>query len=130
MTSITIELPIPAKCLHKNNPWTHWGTVSTAKKKARSLARILASSELARQKKAAPKWVRATLRAEWYFRPAKRGKALREHDDDGLTGWLVAYRDGLEDAGIVANDSGIVTLPHTVGVDKANPRVVLTVEQS
>ena len=128
MTTITIELPIPHRLLHKNGRTRAYLYRAMIVRNARRLSQVLASSTLAEAKAEPPRWKRATLHAAWYFKPSKRGAKLREHDDDGLVSWIVPYRDGLQDAGIIANDSGLTHLPHTVAIDAKHPRVVLTVE--
>lgn len=120
MNRIVIELPIPHRILHKNGRTLRRGWLAAVTKAARERAYIEARAALGRR--TAPKWKRANLSAQWYLTTA------RKRDDDGLTSWLVPYRDGLEDAGIVENDTGITVMPHTVAVDKSSPRVVLTIE--
>lgn len=65
----------------------------------------------------------AWIDAEW-FHPQKR---FSPHDDDNLTSWLKPSRDGLADAGVVADDQSFRMRHHRQHKDLANPRVVLTI---
>jgi len=124
MNRIEIELPLPPAVLHPNAR-THWAAKARSTKRYRNSAYIRTLAVL--NGGPAPRWQSATVRAAWYFAPAKRGAALRTRDADGLISWLKAAFDSLQDAGIIANDSGLTHLPHTVAIDAKHPRVVLTV---
>ena len=115
--TVTITLPIPAKCLHPNGRGC-WQARARVTKKARADAALVASQ----------------------YRPAKPAKSMtiqavfftfRHHDTDNLNGWLKAYLDGLQverGAGLIENDRGITLLPaRQVPTTKGNQRVELRI---
>lgn len=107
---IRIELPLPPKVLHPNSnkPITRGGMIglNKAKKKAR-LDAGYAARKAARE---TTRWERATIKAYFSFaRVTGRG-----HDQDNLIAWLKHYVDGIVDAGIIADDSGLTWLPSRV----------------
>lgn len=114
MNTVTVTLPLPAKCLSPNAR-VHWAKKAKATKNARFMAYIALAMPYP------PRWERATLGMTFYW-PTKAA-----HDDDNAAASCKAYRDGIADAGIVANDRGISTLPPVMLHDKKNPRVVLTI---
>jgi Holliday junction resolvase RusA-like endonuclease len=118
--TIMIELPLPPAVLHPNAR-THWAAKARSTKRYRNSAYLRSLEVL--NGSAAPMWKAATVRAAWYF------KTKRNRDLDGLVSWAKAAFDGLQDAGIVANDSGLTHLPHNVYIDRDRSRVVLTVEK-
>lgn len=79
---------------------------------------------IASQHRPASPMERATLQLHYWTRTAA------EPDDDGLTCWWKAGRDGLADAGIITNDRRFTQLPPTWGKDAKAPRVVVTIEPS
>lgn len=126
MDEITITLPLPAKELHPNARVHHM-----VKAKATKAARFhaMCGGLAARERMTTafrfwgvplPPWLRAQTEATFYFPTA------RTRDADGAASSLKAYWDGIADAGVVANDSGLTHLPPRLEVDRANPRVVLT----
>jgi hypothetical protein len=126
MNSITITLPVPHKYLNPNNAGRSLAFArgkSRVKKAAKGNAYVAA---LAASKSARPMWKRATIHATLYCRTHS---GLRM-DADNLIASLKPHADGIADAGIVENDIGLVWLPPDRILDKANPRLVLTITES
>ena len=115
----TITIPVPPRILSPNYRG-HWAPISAAKKQYRETCRYLALSAMGTDR---PGWERATYTVEWYT-PTKRTP-----DEDNASASLKAAFDGLQDAGLIANDKGLKRDgPIVFAVDKANPRVVLRVK--
>lgn len=112
---LVITLPLPRKALSPNARG-HWSSKARAVKAYRTLAW---AESLAHDP--APRWARATAQASFFFMDA------RSRDGDNLLASLKSAFDGLADAGIVANDSGITHLPPKLGTDKARPRVEIEI---
>lgn len=114
---IEVELPLPPEGLFANTRIRNRFGVARLVKKARGDASTIARIY-------APKvpYEKVAIRAE-FFMPRKR-------DGDNLNAWLKHYIDGLQDAGIVKNDSGVVLLPpiQTTG-NEAGRKVVLRIQQ-
>lgn len=121
MKSVTISLPLPHRILHPNGRTRAHKWRSVVIKKERGIAHSLAIAASANAK---PRWKRATMESRWYFKTNAR------RDTDNLVAWAKAYIDGIADAGIVENDCGIVQLPPTIAVDKVNPRVEITIQET
>tara|TARA_R110000868_G_scaffold397497_1_gene670217 strand:+ start:67 stop:444 length:378 start_codon:yes stop_codon:yes gene_type:complete len=100
---IVIELPLPHKNLSPNSR-CHWAAKARSVAKARSDARIMATQA----KLPSCPWAKATIRFEFTFRTNAK------HDDDNLAASCKSYRDGIADAGIVADDNDLMTLPVVV----------------
>jgi len=112
---MTITLPLPPRELSPN--WRgHWAQKAKAVKKYRQLAWAVAMSETRCN------WPTANAQATFYFRDRRR------RDRDNLLASLKSAFDGLTDAGVIDDDSGLTHLPVIVEYDKANPRVEITVE--
>ena len=90
---VTLNLPLPPRCLHPNAR-THWAPKAKAVKESRAAAAMLAKSQ---RPKTPWKNARYTLLFE----------LCRNRDEDGLLSWVKAYLDGLQDAGVIVNDSGL-----------------------
>lgn len=115
---ITIELPLPHISLHPNSR-PHYLNKARAAKKARHDAGLVAKMQ---RHRSCP-WDAAILHATFYM--------PRKQDSDNLVAWLKTYRDGLQDAGIVRNDSAIrVGNIDQVTGSKAGRKVVLRIEQA
>lgn len=97
---LVLDLPLPPRALHPNAR-TFWAAKARHTKQARDEARLVA---LIGKKHRQP-WSAATVRCQFTFRDK------RSRDKDNLLGWLKAYFDGIADAGVVANDSGLTHLP-------------------
>lgn len=122
MSVITIELPLPHKNLSPNSR-CHWRAKAAATAKARGDSRNATCDQINR-KHSSWDWPAATVQATFYFRDK------RKHDKDNSLSSLKAYFDGLADAGLITNDSGLTHLPVVHAVDKLNPRVVLTITKT
>lgn len=124
MTSITIVMPLPPKCLRGNAkpPCSRRGAIGLAKTKqrVRGDAYMLAMAEIGRVR--APRWSRATVTLKWY---AQRSSWLP--DEDNAVRSVKHHIDGMADAGVVANDREICGWDVVREVDKARPRVEITV---
>jgi len=97
MTSIIVFLPLPARELSANAR-VHWSVIHRATTNARLVSKIEAMKALAGARP--PMWKRARMAVKFYM-PHLR------NDPTNLMRSLKAYEDGLQDAGIVANDRGI-----------------------
>lgn len=120
MNGYTITLPIPNRVLSPNAR-SHWRVVAKAKAALRMEARCAAADRMDAQ--TPPQWKRARVVVEWFT------KTKRRPDEDNARSSLKAAFDGLQDAGILHNDRGLEHGPMVFAVDKANPRVVLTVTE-
>lgn len=100
MDSITINLPLPSKHLSPNAR-VHWAVKAKAAAKARADARTVAKFMVVKP----PMWKAVTVRCQFTFRDK------RSRDRDNLLASAKNYFDGIADAGIVANDSGMTHLP-------------------
>ncbi len=98
-----------------------------AKKKQRYEAGLCAIVDMQEQGfPKPPKWEQASIQATFY----KPGNRAKRSDDDGLNSWLKSSADGLEDAGIMLNDSGFRWLPPVQIIGAAagpKPKVVIVV---
>lgn len=112
-----LTLPLPAKELSPNAR-VHWAKKAKAAKSQRMGAQIRAM--LAANGRT-PCWTRAQTRAVFYF------PTNRRRDMDNAQAALKAAWDGIADAGVIANDSGLVHLPPEMRIDKANPRVEISI---
>lgn len=116
---ITIILDLPHKDLHPNARPHRWAKAK-AVKAARHYAYLVAKSQ-------APKtpFKKAIYEVTWYL--------PRVRDYDNLNGWLKAYLDGFQDAGIVVNDSelrpGPVTRFSGKGATGGHHRVEITIKE-
>jgi hypothetical protein len=120
-TSYTITLPLPHKHLSPNGR-PHWRAKAKATKAARckcSLETVLATKAFAVQHQ--PRWKTATVLIRAYFKDA------RKRDKYNNQAACMAYFDGLADAGLIDNDSGLTHLPMVVAIDKKNPRIEMVV---
>lgn len=115
---IVITLPIPDRRLSPNAR-THWAAKAKLTREHRTRAMLLALAAL--PSTVQPKLTIATVQIDWYHRTAHR------LDSTNAIGSCKAYEDGLTDAGIWHDDSGVTHLPVRQFTDKANPRIVLTI---
>lgn len=120
--TLEIELPLPAKALSPNAR-VHWSALASAKKAARMDANIATQCACNNSGQEWDQLAKATMQATFYHAT----KANR--DDDNLNASLKAYRDGIADSGLVANDRDITSLPPIQLIDKQNPRLVVTIRE-
>lgn len=112
-----ITLPMPPKALSPNAR-VHWRTKAKATKAYRNAAKWTASED-----RPAKPWLQASAQATFYC------KINRRRDGDNYLASLKSAFDGLRDAGVILDDSGITHLPVRFEVDKANPRVEIQIEE-
>lgn len=117
--SVTIVLPLPRRALSPNVR-THWRTKARAVKAYRMLAWAEAVEALKGKR---PSWARARSRSRFFFVDS------RKRDGDNFLASLKSAFDGITDAGAVADDSGIAHEPPEFHVDRARPRVEITLEE-
>ena len=91
---VTVELEWPHDALSPNSR-NHWAVKAQWTKYARDLAFVKFTEAV----KVKPKWKSAR-----YSVACVLAKGRRVPDDDNLLASLKAYRDGMEQAGIVSND--------------------------
>lgn len=117
---ITFTLPLPPRVLSANARPGHWGSRYRANDKYRDLAFVMGLHALGGRSR--PRWKAARQQSVFYFATS------RHRDGDNLLGMLKPVWDGLQKAGILQNDSGLIHMPVRSALDKANPRVEITVE--
>lgn len=100
-TAVNIDLPLPPKEVHPNAR-CHWRPKAAATKSQRQAAAVLARQATQFACYGFP-WKAATVQATFY--------TGRRRDADGCLSSLKASFDGLADAGVIANDSGLTHLP-------------------
>lgn len=118
MNELQIELPIPPIAIHPNRRMLDRMAFAKVVRKARANATACTLAALGRSE--SPRWSKVALECRWYF------PCVRKRDEDNLTGWIKAYRDGIADAGIFAGpgDEAIVMTTHKCAVDHDNPRLI------
>ena len=94
---LCIKLPWPDRKLSPNAR-CHWAVKSKCTKQHRALACITARQQCGTP----PKW-----KSAYYWVKCTLGPKMKTPDEDNLLSSLKAYRDGLQDAGIVVNDRGL-----------------------
>lgn len=122
--SVELSLPIPPKALWPNAR-PHRYAKAVAVRDYRRMAWAYARDAVWRLdpvNHAPPMWEEAETRVVFYFKDAKT------RDRDNAAAALKAAWDGIADAGVVANDAGLIHFPPEMRIDKARPRVELTVE--
>jgi crossover junction endodeoxyribonuclease RusA len=115
---IYITLPLPPRELSPNAR-AHWATKARATKRYRQAACV--EAVLAGVPEAP--WTAATVLLRFFFRTRAR------RDRDNLLASMKAAFDGLADAGVVRDDSGLTYMPVEVvtGVPAADQRVELLI---
>ena len=118
--TVTITLPLPPKELSPNYAPASRGArmgkaAKTKKYRTASKVQVIATVEAGWK----PRWKTATIRVQWYH------KTMGFPDRSNITNWLKAAEDGLQDAGLIENDSGLTWLPVERYKDAKNPRVVI-----
>jgi len=125
MNTITLTLDLPPRELSPNHqPASRGGRMGKAAK-TKAYRRYVAMVALAALgRRPAPMWPAATLSLAFYFATKRR------RDKDNAAASFKAGRDGLADAGIVANDCGITDLPVVMQVDKDRPSLTATISEA
>lgn len=117
--TITLRLPVPPRCLSPNSR-PHYHAKGRATKKARTRAKVEVMAMLPAGYR--PRAACAKIKISWFHKTGHR------MDATNCIGSCKAYEDGICDAGLILNDSGVTWLPVEQFTDKTNPRVELTVE--
>jgi crossover junction endodeoxyribonuclease RusA len=114
---VVVVLDIPPRELSPNAR-VHWAAKARAVKAYRAAAMQAAAL-------VAPgwRWERAEASAVYYFAEARR------RDADNLLAMLKPAFDGIAEAGLLVNDSGLVHQPVRVEIDAANPRVEIILQR-
>lgn len=118
--TLTITLPLPPRGLSPNAR-LHWRPKAALTAKARSDARLAAIHAMNVNDMVPPLWENVTIQAFFYFRDRRR------HDRDNALSSLKGSFDGLCDAKLLLDDSGITHLPVVFLHDSFDPRVELKV---
>lgn len=118
--TITLTMSLPAKELSPNGRY-YFMKKSAATKAARLESKLLAISKMNELGIDPPRWKTATMKARFYF-PTKRRR-----DRSNCAASLKAHEDGLTDAGVWQDDSGVVHEPPEILFDKSNPRLEITI---
>ena len=116
-SEVTVTLPLPSSKLHPNGR-CHWAVKAKLTKSHRQLARTEASFQTGGYE---PMWQSVTVEYRAYF------KVKRTRDQEGIISVNKAYMDGICDAKLIANDSGVTFLPVTIAIDRTNPRLEIVV---
>lgn len=112
--AVTVNLPLPARILSPNARPHYMAKAKAVKSHRRQACAVALAANPNR-----PMWKSATLHLAFTF-PTKH-----KRDDDNLVAMCKPYRDGLKDAGIVEDDSGITLLPVSIGYGE--PKLTMTV---
>jgi crossover junction endodeoxyribonuclease RusA len=115
---MTITLPLPPRELSPNAR-VHWAAKARAVKAYRAVAYWEAMMAVPRRDRM--EWKEATAHVVYYKASA------RKMDADNILASLKASFDGLVDAGILADDAGLRHAPVRLVIDRANPRVEITI---
>jgi Holliday junction resolvase RusA-like endonuclease len=118
MNSLTITIPLPPSQLHPNSS-CHYYTRTKKRREYRGRSNLCALSALRGQKP--PMWKKATIKVMAYY------MTNRYRDDDNLLASLKSAFDGLQDAGIIANDHGLRHESPESFKDAKNPRIELII---
>lgn len=107
-----VTLPLPPKELSPNAR-CHWAVKSRKVRKYREDSFVAAVAKGINQSKLKE----AEVQCVFYFRHNRR------RDGDNLLASMKSAFDGLVDAGVFTDDSGLTHLPVVQGKDKSKPRV-------
>lgn len=118
--TISLILTIPDPALSPNAR-VYWRLKAEAVKAARLEAKLTAISRMNELRIDPPRWPRATMKARFYF------KEKRRRDRSNLSASLKAHEDGLTDAGMWLDDSGVTHLPPEIHVDPDRPRLEIEI---
>lgn len=126
VTSLVLELPHPGEACNPNRG-KNWRQVAKCRKAMKEAAAIIARHELTKLNAAPPRWEHAEVQATFH-RPGKRSKLL---DRDNAIAMCKGAFDGLQEAGVIVNDSGLVPLPpvQIIGDEATERKLVLVVAQ-
>jgi crossover junction endodeoxyribonuclease RusA len=114
--SMVIVLPLPPRELSPNAR-PHWAAKARAVRRCREAAYLSSLAEHPCRPLQAAK-----VTARFFFRTRRR------RDRDNLLASLKPAFDGIADARVVANDSGMIHMPVEQYVDRTDPRAEIAVE--
>lgn len=117
--TVTFTFSLPPRILSPNAR-SHFHAKARATKKYRTDCKVRVMTQVAGGFK--PRWKTATLQMHWI------AKTRMRPDDGNAIASFKAGLDGITDAGILDDDRGITHLPVTFGVDRDNPRLVITID--
>ena len=117
---VRLVLPLPPKELSPNAR-VHWRVKAASTKQTRLLAHSIAAGTLIAARRKAPGWKRAEVQITY------SAKRRRWPDPDNLLASMKASIDGMTDAGLFADDRGLVHLPPVLALDRKSPRVEITI---
>jgi len=117
ISCVTVVLRLPPRELSPNAR-VRWAARAAAVKRYRESARLVALVALARKK---PLWTKARVWCRFYFASPHR------RDRDNLLASMKPAFDGLADAGVVADDCGMIHQAVEVAIDRSRPRVEIDV---
>ena len=118
---MTIVLPLPSPDLNPNAR-VYWRRLAEAKKVARQEACLAATSRMNELGWCnPPRWKAATAQCRFFWRTNHR------HDRDNAAASCKAIWDGFTDAGVWADDAGVIFLPVLMAVSAINPRLEIDV---
>ena len=99
---LIVELPLPAECLFPNKRSGNRYQLSRSKAKCRSDSKLATMQAMSQSGLFPPPFKSGSVRGIFYL--------ARSRDMDNLNAWLKHYQDGLQDAGLIENDSRLVPL--------------------
>ena len=122
LRGISVELPLPPKECHQNRSGRTdgWRTAATVQHAARLAGMIVATQAL--EGRVPPRWERCSVTAAFRYPDARR------RDLFNMAGAIKNYLDGIGDAGIYRDDSGIVWGELSCEIDRERPGVTITIE--
>ncbi len=117
LPSYVIVLSLPPEALHPNCRANRWDKAK-ATKTARDAAHATALLQTGTRR---PRWKSATVKLVFYFATPRR------RDQQNMIAWTKAPIDGLQDADIIEDDSGLTFLPVEVLIDTETPRLQIII---
>ena len=120
MNQITIVFPIPSSKLAQNGR-SHWRQKAKLTKQTRLSACYLALCALKMMNAEPPRWEKASCKVAAYF------PTMNFPDPLNLLERCKTLIDGIQDAGIIRDDSGLWPERPTIAKDKDNPRIEITI---
>lgn len=114
-----LVLDLPPRELSPNAR-VHWARKAKAVRTYRMMAFIAARNAI----RPALPWERAEARVAFYF------SVVRRRDSHNFAAALKACWDGIVDAGVLADDSGLTVHAPTMAVDRKCPRVEIELTEA
>jgi hypothetical protein len=126
MAEVVVGFGLPSRVFHPNGRCSRraarWAAIRKFRGLVGQIAAIAIREQLDGQR---PLWRRATAQITiWY------GPRQQKMDDDNVIAWMKPAFDGLQDAGVVANDRGITHLPPVHERDRALPRIEIRIRET